>query len=77
MQTLLGDEYMSLDSEHDGILLHGVYHRPNGWDHISATGGAPSGESVMWGDYHLLEAGLLVQRLAAASPYPTFFGPVG
>jgi hypothetical protein len=29
----------------------------------------------MWGDYHLLEAALLAQRLAAEEPYPTFFGP--
>lgn len=75
LRTLLGDGYLSLDPDHDGILLHGVYHRPNGWDHIPEGGGSPAGESVMWGDYHLLEAALLAQRLADGSPYPMFFGP--
>ena len=28
----------------------------------------------MWGDYHLREAALLVQRLARNEPYLTFFG---
>ncbi len=32
----------------------------------------PCGESSMWGDYHLLEAMLLVTRLAEGSYY-TFF----
>ena len=77
MKTLLGDDYVSLDPGHEGILLHGIYHRPNGWDHVTPGGGSPSGESVMWGDYHLLEAAVLVQRLAAGLPYPTFYGPVG
>ena len=75
LRTLLGDEYLSLDSEHDGLLLHGVYHRPNGWDRAPEGSGVPSGESVMWGDYHLMEAALLAQRLADGSIYPTFFGP--
>ncbi|MCP3993657.1 MAG: glycosyl hydrolase [bacterium] len=77
MRTLLGDEYMSLDPEHEGMLLHGVYHRPNGWDRIPEGHNVPWGESVMWGDYHLMEAALLVQRLADGSDYPTFFGPIG
>jgi len=76
LQTLLGDEYLSLDPDHEGLLLHGVYHRPNGWDHAPNDDGVPSGESVMWGDYHLMEAALYVQRLADNLPYPTFFGPV-
>ncbi len=77
ISTLLGDEYLSLDPEHEGLLLHGVYHRPNGWDRIPTNRQVPWGEAVMWGDYHLMEAALLVQRLADGSPYPTFFGPIG
>jgi len=76
LQTLLGDTYLSVDPDHEGILLHGVYHRPNGWDRAPEDDGVPSGESVMWGDYHLMEAALYTQRLADASPYLTFFGPV-
>ena len=29
----------------------------------------------MWGDYHLREAALYVQRLARREPYLTFWGP--
>jgi len=76
LRTLLGGEYLSLDPDHEGILLHGVYHRPNGWDHAPNDNGVPSGESVMWGDYHLMEAALYAQRLADNLPYLTFFGPV-
>jgi hypothetical protein len=30
----------------------------------------------MWGDYHLLEAALYVQRIAKNEPYYAFFLPV-
>ena len=76
LRTLLSDEYLSLDPDHEGLLLHGVYHRPNGWDHAPNHGAVPFGESVMWGDYHLMEAALYAQRLADAKPYLTFFGPI-
>ena len=75
LQTLLSDTYLSLDPGHEGLLLHGVYHRPNGWDHAPDDGPVPHGESVMWGDYHLMEVALYVQRLAEEQPYLTFFGP--
>ena len=48
---------------HQGLLLHSVYHRPNGWDHVPAGRAVPCGESSMWGDYHLREAALHAQRL--------------
>ena len=66
--------YLSVDSGHQGLLLHSVYHRPNGWDHVPAGSRSPHGESSQWGDYHLREAGLLVRRLAKGEPYLTFFG---
>lgn len=72
--TLLSDTYLSPDPDHEGLLLHGLYHRPNGWDHDGGGGGVPSGESVLWGDYHLVELALYVQRLADGGPYYTFFG---
>ncbi len=74
LKTLLGEPYLSVDSDHQGLLLHSVYHRPNGWDHVPAGRSVPCGESSMWGDYHLREAALLVQRLARGEPYLTFFG---
>lgn len=73
--TLLDDPYLSTTAEHQGLLLHVVYHRPNGWDHVPEGQTVPCGESCMWGDYHLREAALLVQRLANGETYPTFFVP--
>ncbi len=73
MQTLLGDRYLSLDASHQGLILHSVYHRPNGWDHIPEGQLVPCGESCMWGDYHAREAALYVQRLANDDPYYKFY----
>ncbi len=72
VHRLLQEPYLSLDPNHEGILLHSIYHRPNGWDFIPSTAKIPCGESSMWGDYHLLEVLLLVTKLASASYY-TFF----
>jgi hypothetical protein len=74
LRTLLRDPYLNHDSRHEGLLLHSVYHRPNGWDYIPEGRKVPCGESCQWGDYHLREAALLVQRMAAGASY-TFFGP--
>lgn len=76
LTTLLDERgpYLSVDPAHQGLLLHSVYHRPNGWDHIPAGSRIPRGESSQWGDYHLREAALLVRRLAAGAPYLSFFG---
>ncbi len=68
--------YVSRESRHQGLLLHSIYHRPNGWDHMPAGSKIPRGESSMWGDYHLREAALLVKRMAEDAPYYTFFGPL-
>ena len=61
--TLFAAPYLSADPGHQGLLLHAVYHRPNGWDHVPAGSAVPNGEACMWGDYHLLELAVLVQRL--------------
>lgn len=73
MQTLLSDKYLNLDESHQGLILHSVYHRPNGWDHIPEGRSVPCGESCMWGDYHAREAALYVQRLVKDEPYHTFY----
>jgi hypothetical protein len=73
--TLLGEPYLSVSRRHEGLLLHSVYHRPNGWDSVPQGRTVPCGESSMWGDYHLREAALYVQRLARREPYLTFWGP--
>ena len=75
LSTLLDERgpYLSQDASHHGLLLHSVYHRPNGWDHVPSGSHIPRGESSQWGDYHLREAALLVRRQAKSEPYLTFF----
>lgn len=66
--------YLSQHPTHQGLLLHSIYHRPNGWDYVPPNARTPRGESSMWGDYHLREAALMVKRMAEGEPYYTFFG---
>ena len=73
LRTLLDEPYLSTDAKHQGLLLHSVYHRPRGWDYIPRGRKVPCGESSMWGDYHLREVALLVQRIAHNEPYLTFW----
>jgi unsaturated chondroitin disaccharide hydrolase len=77
LETLLedGGPYLSTREGHQGLLLHSIYHHPNGWDHVPAGSRVPRGESSQWGDYHAREAALYVQRLAKNEPYLTFYGP--
>lgn len=75
MRNLLNDRYLARDPSHEGLLLHGVYHRPRGWDYCPDSDNVPRGEAVMWGDYHLVESALMTQRLATNETYYTFFGP--
>jgi hypothetical protein len=74
-ETLFDEPYLSLNPKHQGLLLHSVYHRPNGWDYIAPGQKVPNGESSMWGDYHARELGLILLREARHQKYPTFFGP--
>jgi len=71
--TLFDEPYLSTRDEHQGLILHSVYHRPNGWDSIPEGSRIPQGESSMWGDYHALELALLLRREIQGGPYPTFF----
>jgi hypothetical protein len=74
-KTLFAAPYLSTDEGHQGLLLHSVSHRPNGWDYVPPGARVPLGESSMWGDYHARELALLIQREAKGEPYPTFFDP--
>jgi hypothetical protein len=71
-RRLLEEPYLSIDPKHEGILLHSIYHRPNGWDYVPPSLAVPAGESSMWGDYHLLELGLLVARMSEGNYYSFF-----
>ncbi len=57
-RTLLSEPYIATSPEHQGLLLHSVYHRPAGWDYIPPGRKVPCGESSMWGEYHLVESAL-------------------
>ncbi len=72
--TLLDEPYLSIAPAHQGLLLHSVYHRPNGWDQVPDGRRVPCGESTQWGDYHVREVALHVKRLTEGAPYLTFFG---
>lgn len=72
-QVLLNEQYLSPSGPHQGLLLHSVYHRPNGWDYTPQPDAVPRGESCLWGDYHLRELALYAGRLARGANY-TFYG---
>ena len=72
-ETLLDEPYLSTSSKHQGLVLHSIYHRPNGWDYVPRGKKIPCGESSMWGDYHARELALMLLREARGESYMTFF----
>ena len=72
-ETLLSEPYIANKPHHQGITLHAIYHRPNGWDYTPPKRKIPCGESAMWGDYHTMELVHLVYREAKSLPYTLFF----
>jgi len=73
LDNLFDEPYLSTDSQHQGLILHSVYHRPNGWDHVPEGRKVPCGESSMWGDYHAREVALYLGRVIDGAKYYTFF----
>ena len=71
--TIFDEPYLSTNPNHQGLILHSIYHRPNGWDHIPQGSKIPRGESSMWGDYHARELGLYLHRLINNETYYSFF----
>jgi unsaturated chondroitin disaccharide hydrolase len=76
LNTLLDEPYLSTNPVHEGLLLHSIYHRPNGWDYIPEGSKIPNGESSMWGDYHIREVCLYLHRIIQNEKYYTFFNCV-
>ena len=72
LNTLLQEPYLSTDETHQGLLLHSIYHQPNGWDYVPKRSKIANGESCMWGDYHIREAAIYVQKLIEGAPYHQF-----
>ncbi len=71
--TLLQKPYLSENEVHEGLILHSIYHRPNGWDYIPKGSKIPNGESSMWGDYHARELMLYLGKMINGGKYYTFF----
>ncbi|HEV7350080.1 glycosyl hydrolase [Telluribacter sp.] len=76
LDSLFDEPYLSTDPQHQGLILHSVYHRPNGWDFIPEGQQVPCGESSMWGDYHTREVALYLHRINQGQPYYTYLGAV-
>jgi unsaturated chondroitin disaccharide hydrolase len=76
VHTLLNEPYLSTHEEHQGLLLHSVYHWPNRWDYVRAGSKIANGESSMWGDYHLREVVLYLEKSSRQGDYYTFYNCV-
>lgn len=72
-KSVFSEPYLSVDPKHQGLILHSVYHRPNGWDNIPAGRSVPCNEATMWGDYHAMELALLIARMAEGKPALKFW----
>jgi unsaturated chondroitin disaccharide hydrolase len=76
LNTLFDEPYLSIENNHQGLILHSIYHRPKGWDYIPAGKKIPCGESSMWGDYHAREVALYLQKIMQKEPYLVFWPQV-
>jgi hypothetical protein len=73
ISRLLEEPYLCTNVSHQGLILHAIYHRPNGWDHIPEGSRISNGESCMWGDYHARELALYINRIINDETYYTFY----
>jgi unsaturated chondroitin disaccharide hydrolase len=71
--SVFAEPYISVNPKHEGLILHSVYHRPNGWDYVTPGKKIPCGESSMWGDYHARELALMIKRMAQNERYYCFY----
>lgn len=72
-ESLLQEPYLSTEDHHQGILLHSIYHQPNGWDNIPKGQKIACHESSMWGDYHMRELAIQVARMIQNKPDYAFY----
>lgn len=72
-KSLLSNTYLSNNENHEGLLLHSIYHQPNGWDYVHTGQNIANGEACQWGDYHLRELMLYIQKIAKNENYYTFY----
>jgi unsaturated chondroitin disaccharide hydrolase len=74
--VLFDEPYLSTEENHQGLILHSIYHQPNGWDFVPSAGKVAHGESSMWGDYHARELALLIQKMGSEEAYYTYLNCV-
>ena len=74
--TLLSDTYLCSNTSHQGLILHSIYHQPNGWDHVPQGRMIACEESSMWGDYHMRELAIYLWRIVRGEEYYTFFNKI-
>jgi hypothetical protein len=73
LDHILDEPYLSIEENHQGLILHSIYHRPMDWDYRQDKRKVPFGESSMWGDYHAREMVLYVEKMIKGEPYYRFF----
>jgi len=73
LNSLFDEPYISSDPKHQGLILHSIYHQPNGWDYVPPGSKIAHGESSMWGDYHAREVALYLQRIIDKRNYYAFY----
>ena len=71
--TVFSAPYLSEDPDHQGLILHSVYHWPNRWDYIPLGRDVACGEATMWGDYHARELAVYLQRAFENEDAPLFY----
>lgn len=74
LKRVFEEPYLSVNEQHEGLILHSIYHRPNGWDCIPPDQRVPCGEATLWGDYHAREVAVYLQRIIKNKTYLTFWG---
>jgi unsaturated chondroitin disaccharide hydrolase len=74
LRSLLASPYLSEEDAHQGLLLHSIYHEPNGWDNVPEGQKIACGESSQWGDYHIRELALTAQRIIRNETPYSFYG---
>lgn len=72
-KSLFREPYLSTEKSHQGLILHSIYHQPNGWDYKPDPNKVPYGESSMWGDYHARELAVVLQRMLNKESYYSYF----
>lgn len=72
-KTLLQEPYLSTRADHEGLILHSIYHQPNGWDNVPKGRKIACDESSMWGDYHARELMVYIGRMIRKEPSLTFY----